>query len=119
MIPSNTSGEPITEMTLRKHFRVELDRGAPMANTRVVGSLFKNATTNENVTAQIFWLKTRLSKVYAQAKEGEQPEDLIPTETADLFDTARRIAYVLKLTVQRRREIAIAPPTPQGTKQPA
>lgn len=46
------------EKTLRKHFAVELDNGSALANAKVAQSLFKKATGG-NVTAQIFWLKTR------------------------------------------------------------
>lgn len=48
----------IDPKTLRKHYRDELDLGATKANAQVAGFLF-NAARNGNVTAQIFWLKTR------------------------------------------------------------
>ena len=44
--------------TLRKHYREELDFGETKANAQVAGFLF-NSARNGNVTAQIFWLKTR------------------------------------------------------------
>jgi hypothetical protein len=44
--------------TLRKHYRNELDLGETKANAQVAGFLF-NAARTGNVTAQIFWLKTR------------------------------------------------------------
>src|SRR5690348_13576296 len=44
--------------TLRRRFRDELDRGVAEANAVVSGSLFAAAKAG-NVTAQIFWLKTR------------------------------------------------------------
>lgn len=44
--------------TLRKHYREELDLGTTKANAQVAGFLF-NSARNGNVTAQIFWLKTR------------------------------------------------------------
>ena len=44
--------------TLRKRFRDELDRGVAEANATVSGYLFAAAKAG-NVTAQIFWLKTR------------------------------------------------------------
>jgi hypothetical protein len=50
--------DPIDEKTLRKHFKVELESGAALANAKVAQSLFKKATGG-NVTAQLFWLKTR------------------------------------------------------------
>src|ERR1700755_345933 len=48
----------IDPKTLRKHYREELDLGETKANAQVAGFLF-NAARNGNVTAQIFWLKTR------------------------------------------------------------
>ena len=48
----------IDPKTLRKHYRDELDLGSTKANAQVAGFLF-NAAKNGNVTAQIFWLKTR------------------------------------------------------------
>ena len=50
----------IDPKTLRKHYRDELDLGETKANAQVAGFLF-NAARNGNVTAQIFWLKTRAS----------------------------------------------------------
>jgi hypothetical protein len=54
--------------TLRKHYRDELDMGETKANAQVAGYLF-NAAKGGNVTAQIFWLKTR-------AKWRETPVEL-------------------------------------------
>jgi hypothetical protein len=48
----------IDPKTLRKYYRDELDMGSTKANAQVAGFLF-NAARNGNVTAQIFWLKTR------------------------------------------------------------
>jgi hypothetical protein len=58
----------IDPKTLRKHYREELDLGETKANAQVAGFLF-NAAKNGNVTAQIFWLKTR-------AKWRETPVEL-------------------------------------------
>ena len=48
----------IDPKTLRKCYREELDLGETKANAQVAGFLF-GAARNGNVTAQIFWLKTR------------------------------------------------------------
>jgi hypothetical protein len=48
----------IDPKTLRKCYRDELDLGETKANAQVAGFLF-NAARSGNVTAQIFWLKTR------------------------------------------------------------
>jgi hypothetical protein len=52
------NGRAIDAKTLRKHFRHELDNGAPKANANVVTSLYKRATGNgrDAVTAAKFWL---------------------------------------------------------------
>ena len=48
----------ISEPTLRKHYRDELDTSKAKANAVISQSLFKLAR-KANVTAQIFWLKTQ------------------------------------------------------------
>src|SRR5213592_962305 len=48
----------IDPKTLRKHYREELDLGETKANAQVAGFLFNSARSG-NVTAQIFFLKTR------------------------------------------------------------
>jgi hypothetical protein len=55
--------------TLRKRLRDELDRGVAEANATISGYLFAAAKAG-NVTAQIFWLKTR-----AQWREKTAPDD--------------------------------------------
>jgi hypothetical protein len=45
--------------TVAKHYRKELDLSVAEANAEVANSLYQNAV-NGNVTAQIFWCKTRL-----------------------------------------------------------
>jgi len=63
--------------TLRKRFRDELDRGVAEANATISGSLFANAKGG-NVTAQIFWLKTR-----AHWRERLAADDPIPNAVAE------------------------------------
>lgn len=66
--------------TLRKHFRNELDLGMAEANANVSGSLF-DAAMSGNVTAQIFWHKTRM-----KYREREGAED--PTPGNDALSTS-------------------------------
>ncbi|MGC9239873.1 MAG: hypothetical protein ACP5D5_09440 [Acidithiobacillus sp.] len=58
-----STGNPIDDKTLRKHFREELDTAAVKANQKVAAALFRKATDpdggSSSVTAAIFWLKTR------------------------------------------------------------
>lgn len=48
----------VSEKTLRKHYRDELDFAATEATANVGGALYRNAMSG-NVAAQIFWMKTR------------------------------------------------------------
>jgi hypothetical protein len=49
----------IAPMTLRTHYRRELDVAMAEANVRVAQSLFNMATQDKNTAAAIFWLKAR------------------------------------------------------------
>ena len=51
----------ISDVTLRKYYRDELDNGTTKANAAVAQSLYKKALgdNSSSVTAAIFWLKTR------------------------------------------------------------
>ena len=60
----------ISPKTLRKHFRSELDLGTIEANSEVIKSLFKMATSGKNTAASIFWAKTRCGW---REKPGEEP----------------------------------------------
>jgi hypothetical protein len=62
--------------TLRKRLRNELDRGVAEANATISGCLFANAKGG-NVTAQIFWMKTR-----GHWRERMPADD--PTSSADV-----------------------------------
>ena len=88
--------------TLRKHYRDELDLGETKANAQVAGFLF-NAAKNGNVTAQIFWLKTRAkwreSPVELKHSGAIAKNDLSELPDAELLD----IIYTLG------REVGLAP----------
>jgi len=49
----------VSDTTLRKYYPDEIAMGTDIATAQVAGCLFKNATENMNVAAQIFWLKSR------------------------------------------------------------
>lgn len=51
----------ISDVTLRKHYSADLERGRAEANLQVTRSLYRAATreNNPNVVAQMFWLKNR------------------------------------------------------------
>jgi hypothetical protein len=72
--------------TLRKRFRSELDRGVAEANATMSGYLFAAAKAG-NVTAQIFWLKTR-----AHWRERTTPDDPVLEGNAE---TNSKVVLVL------------------------
>jgi hypothetical protein len=73
--------------TLRKQCRDDLDRGVAEANATVSGYLFAAAKAG-NVTAQIFWLKTRAhwregTAADAQAADAQAADAQAPRADAD------------------------------------
>jgi hypothetical protein len=68
--------------TLRKRFRSELDRGVAEANATMSGYLFAAAKAG-NVTAQIFWLKTRAHWREGAAQDAQAVDAQAPRADAD------------------------------------
>ena len=58
----------ITDDTLRKHYKPELEDGRIDANAQIANTLFQNAKSG-NMTAAIFWLKTRAGWKETQVTE--------------------------------------------------
>ena len=105
----------ISEPTLRKHYRDELDTSKAKANAVISQSLFKLAREG-NVTAQIFWLKTQAgwketNHVELTGKDGDklfdEPKQLI--EIRRVFDEInftepKNITKPSKLVQDSKRE---------------
>lgn len=68
----------ISAPTLRKYFAHELEVGHIEANAQVARSLYKQATdpVKPNVTAAIFWLKTRARWTEAQPDDVGKKEQV-------------------------------------------
>lgn len=49
----------VSEDTLRRHYRDELDNSVVRANAKVAAKLYRKAIDDNDIKAQIFWLKTR------------------------------------------------------------
>ena len=73
----------ISDVTLRKYYRRELDIGITKANAKVAQSLFQKATGDgsQSVTAAIFWMKTRAGWKETVINEvtGKDGLPLVPT----------------------------------------
>ena len=50
----------VSQITLRKYYRKELDTAAVEANGAVIASLYQMATKGKNVAAAIWWTKVRM-----------------------------------------------------------
>jgi hypothetical protein len=50
----------ISQETLAKHFRAEIDNGKTQADMQVVSSLYVMATSGENFPASKFWTQARM-----------------------------------------------------------
>jgi hypothetical protein len=102
----------IDPKTLRKHYRDELDLGETKANAQVAGYLF-NAAKNGNVTAQIFWLKTR-------AKWRETPVELrhsgaIGRKDLSEFSDDELFGIICSVGIDLAPKAINATPAPSGT----
>lgn len=113
LVINPSTGAPISPVTLRAHFRQELDSGHALATSKVAQSLFKNATTATETypggipVAQIFWMKVRGR--WQQNPRPEPPPP--PPPSADITVAARRILFALELGA------ASAPPPPTPKKR--
>lgn len=63
--------------TLTKYYRHELDTGAIHANAQVAGKLYKKAVQAEDLSAMIFWLKTRARWRTADKEDAIKGESLV------------------------------------------
>lgn len=59
--------------TLLKYYRYELDTATMHANAQVANRLFKRAIEQDDLSAQIFWLKTRGKWRTADADDKKPP----------------------------------------------
>ncbi len=74
----------ISPKTLGKHFREELDTGKVRANVNVMQSLYRSAMEG-NVTAMIFWLKTRAGwREHRGPAPGDSHEPVAPRADVEL-----------------------------------
>ena len=107
--PHTQSG--ISEMTLRKWFAEEIKTGMSNANAKVVGALFKNATTTTPTypggipVSQIFWLKCRAGW---QRPEAEQPPLPQTPDERGKLEVVRRIAFALTIAHRKPKVRQIA-----------
>jgi len=79
----------ITQPTLRRHYRNELDLALVLANATIGGELFNKAKEG-NTLAAIFWMKTRAG--WSETKE--QAADGAPETLKIVFNVAEAVKDV-------------------------
>lgn len=65
----------VSEDTLQRHYRHELDTAVIDANMKVANRLFRKATEEGDTTSIIFWLKTRAR--WKEAKDETSKDSLV------------------------------------------
>jgi transposase len=74
--------------TLRKRYKIELETGLEMANSKVVRRLYR-LIEQGSTPATIFWLKTRAGWKEGQTIEVKQVDKTSPYDFASLTDDER------------------------------
>lgn len=80
----------IDKKTLEKYYRRELDTAMIQANAQVAKRLFHKAVTQDDLSAQIFWLKTRARWRTADTEVDSQINEDLTKEIA------KRVAEINK-----------------------
>lgn len=91
-----------TAKTLRKHFRSALDKGAAEVNALVAGYLFQQVK-NGNVTAMIFWLKTR---AHWSDRQQATASSIAAVTSADTSDSDQKIFENIKARMLRASKVS-------------
>lgn len=105
----------ISDETLRKHFRVELDTAEAQLNARVAQNLFNIATSDKSgaVAASIFWMKTRAGWRETNRQEITGPNGgplqmqavTLPIDDMD-EDDVEQIEAVLTSALERAKDVS-------------
>lgn len=74
----------ITIKTLEKHYRYEIDTAVTRANGQVANALYTKAVKGKDVTAMIFWLKTRARWRTNEIESVINQNEALKQEMADL-----------------------------------
>ncbi len=70
--------------TLKKFYKYELDTAQVRSNAEVANKLYKKATVDEDLTAIIFWLKTRARWSTEDSKQNKEVNEEVIREMKEL-----------------------------------
>ena len=111
VIKNPETNQPISPVTLRRHFPTELRTG--MVKAKIKGGTNLLRLTATSAAAAIFFAKVRLGM--RERVELELPPGPTNQKQTDVVDTARRIAFVLAMGAH---QMAVQP-TKQKKREPA
>lgn len=108
----------VSRQTLYAHYKDELDKGAVRSNAAVARALYTNAVSNNNVTAQIWWTKTRMGWKETTTVEnvgpggGPMQHELVENEIFDHLtdDELLEMQRLMNVAAQRRKDGGKASP---------
>lgn len=96
----------ISQDTLAKHYRTELDTAAERANAQVAATLFKRATSTSDpsgVTAAIWWTKTRMKwKEKSETALTGADGGAIKVEDASALQAMKSIADLMRHLAEKK-----------------
>ena len=78
----------ISEDTLQRHYRHELDTAQVDANVKVANRLFRKATEDGDTSSMIFWLKTRAG--WKEQKDENKGDTLVEFLIKQLEEAQRK-----------------------------
>lgn len=119
---------PITAMTLRKHFRDELDKG--LVSVKIKAGYNLLAMTQHNAACAIFFAKCRLGfnerASWTQGPYGAPPPPVLPGVTDEelqaadgksMTEIARRIAWTLTMGAETTEKTPAPALKPRGHRK--
>lgn len=86
----------ITDDTLRRHYRKELDSGTAKANMAVAQSLYRKAISDDHpqaASSAMFWLKTRAGWKETHKIEGEVNHTITKIERVIIDNSKKQIEH--------------------------
>jgi hypothetical protein len=109
LVVSDRTGRPIDDDTLRRHFALELERGAVVADNAVIGALYDKAVGGDT-TACIWWTKSKCgwSETSVIKHEDSRLEAMSDDEIIkELADRANKLGVKIDVNIGERHPHAL------------
>ena len=109
LVVSDRTGRPIDDDTLRRHFTLELERGAAVADNAVIGALYDKAVGGDTA-ACIWWTKSKCgwSETSVIKHEDSRLESMSDDEIVkELADRANRLGVKIDVSIEEQHPHAL------------